>query len=77
MCFYIHIYLKLFWHELDLNFFQLGIFPNVFCAMTLFFDISVSDIPIIKKVFHILESISVFPILTNLLTWESYLAFND
>ena len=48
MCFYIHIYLKLFWHELDLNFFQLGIFPNVFCAMTLFFDISVSDIPIIK-----------------------------
>ena len=47
------------------------------CAMTLFFDISVSDIPIIKKVFHILESISVFPILTNLLTWESYLAFND
>ena len=48
MCFYIHIYLKLFWHELDLNFFQLGMFPNVFCAMTLFFDISVIDIPIIK-----------------------------
>lgn len=48
MCFYIHIYLKLFWHELDLNFFQIGMFSNVFCAMTLFFDKSVSDIPIIK-----------------------------
>lgn len=49
MCFYIHIYLKLVWHEFDLNFFQIGMFPNVFCAMTLFFDISVNDIPIIKQ----------------------------